>query len=235
MRDRQRRFPPAAKCSSSTKGSSARRPSRHAVVTAVSRRDPNPAFQPFPRYGVCPVWRRRGSGRGILAPADVKEYRRGGLALRPIIPVSERRYADPHPSAKATHPEAYGIDCGASRTARRLACSRASSDSRRGERWLCSHGRRPSVVGAGARRGLQRDRDVPLESGEFVEIRYFRRPDSLLLLVQSSSGRLPLAPMRACSTRATFNLQWRERSHSASFETKAARSCAHWIEVRASR
>ena len=33
-----------------------------------------------------------------------------------MILASERRYADSHPCAKATHPEAYGIDCGASRT-----------------------------------------------------------------------------------------------------------------------
>src|SRR5438034_2180937 len=33
-----------------------------------------------------------------------------------MIPSSERRYADPHSSAKATHPEADEIDCGASRT-----------------------------------------------------------------------------------------------------------------------
>jgi hypothetical protein len=32
-----------------------------------------------------------------------------------MILASERRYADSHPCAKATHPEAHGIGCGASR------------------------------------------------------------------------------------------------------------------------
>ena len=36
-----------------------------------------------------------------------------------MILASERWYADSHSCAKATHPEAYGIDCGASRTLKR--------------------------------------------------------------------------------------------------------------------
>ena len=36
-----------------------------------------------------------------------------------MILASERWYADSLSCAKATHPEAYGIDCGASRTLKR--------------------------------------------------------------------------------------------------------------------
>jgi hypothetical protein len=48
--------------------------------------------------------------------AASEEYRSWRLALWPMILASERRHADSHPCAKATHPEAYGIDGGASRT-----------------------------------------------------------------------------------------------------------------------
>ena len=47
------------------------------------------------------------------------EYRAGRLALWPMILASKRRYADSHPCAKATHFEAYEIDCGASRMLKR--------------------------------------------------------------------------------------------------------------------
>ena len=45
-----------------------------------------------------------------------------------MILASERWYADSHTCAKATHPEAYGIDCGASRALKRessLSAARA--------------------------------------------------------------------------------------------------------------
>src|SRR4051812_42421619 len=41
-----------------------------------------------------------------------------------MILAPERRYADSHPCAKATHPEAYGIDCGASRALKGVIASR---------------------------------------------------------------------------------------------------------------
>jgi hypothetical protein len=46
-----------------------------------------------------------------------------------MILASERRYADPHQRAKATHPEAHGIDRGASRTLKGVI---RSSEWRRG-------------------------------------------------------------------------------------------------------
>ena len=51
------------------------------------------------------------------------------LALWPMILASERRYADSHPRAKATHPETHGIDRGAGRA---LKGAIRSSDWRRG-------------------------------------------------------------------------------------------------------
>jgi hypothetical protein len=45
-----------------------------------------------------------------------------------MILASERRHADPHPGAKATHPEAHGVDRGASRALKGII---RSSDWRR--------------------------------------------------------------------------------------------------------
>ena len=43
-----------------------------------------------------------------------------------MILAPERWYADSHSCAKATHPEAYGIDCGASRSLKRASSHSAA-------------------------------------------------------------------------------------------------------------
>jgi hypothetical protein len=53
-----------------------------------------------------------------------------------MILASERWYADSHPCAKATHPEAHGIDCGASR---RLKARLRPCDWQR-ESWRANNG-----------------------------------------------------------------------------------------------